>query len=98
VVLGRPNCDHLLELVYYINPPSPVASQLDRHQVNASHLCFNVQDINDVYNDLSGKGVRFLTPPKFLDREGGSRVGICYAQDPEGNWLEFIEEIDKPEH
>ena len=29
VVLGKPSCDHLLELVYYINPPSLVESQFD---------------------------------------------------------------------
>ena len=39
---------------------------------------------------LSGKGVRFVTEPKFRDTPNG-RVGIVYARDPEGNWLEFIQ-------
>jgi hypothetical protein len=35
--------------------------------------------------------VRFVTDPIFRELPGGGRFGICYAQDPEGNYLEFIQ-------
>ena len=95
VFLGSDNGEHMLELIYYFNPPSPVGHQLEHHQVNSVHICFNVNNLDDIYIDLSEKGVRFFTPPKVINRPVGGRVGICYAQDPEGNWLEFIEEFNE---
>lgn len=84
---------HSLELIYYIEPPSPTGSPLDRHQVNAMHLCFEIENLQAAYKEFSEKGVRFLTPPKVIEMPKGGSVCLCYAQDPEGNWLEFIEEL-----
>ena len=81
--------DHQIELVHYIDPPA-TAGYLDKHQLGASHICFHVQDLRHVYEELSGKGVKFVTEPKFRC-DNGNQVGVIYAQDPEGNWLEFIE-------
>ena len=50
----------------------------------------NVDDLPRFYDDLRSRGVEFVTPPKFRDSDDGPRTGVCYAQDPEGNWLEFI--------
>lgn len=91
VFVGAPEGNHLLELVHYIAPPSPTG-HLDRRQLGAGHVCFNVSDLAGLYTRLSAQGVRFVTPPKFRPRPDGSTHGICYAQDPEGNWLEFIED------
>ena len=81
---------HALELVYYIHPDSP-KGHLDRNQLGAAHVCFNVENIEELYKDLTNKGIEFVTPPIMTDTENGGRRGICYCQDPEGNWLEFIQ-------
>ncbi len=81
---------HSLELIQYLNPPSP-DGHLQRHQLGAAHVCFNVEDITAFHGRLSAHGVRFVTPPKFRPGPDGATHGICYAQDPEGNWLEFIQ-------
>ena len=96
IFLGDPNGKEILELVYYIDPPSPMGQPIYPNQLNAIHLCFNVAHLQEKYRELSGKGVRFLTPPKIIDGPGGSSVCLCYAQDPEGNWLEFKEVLSKP--
>lgn len=88
VFVGLQN-DHQVELVHYHDPPAS-EGYLDKHQLGATHVCYRVDDLRKVYKDLSAKGVQFVTQPKFRDVEGKS-VGIVYAQDPEGNWLEFIE-------
>lgn len=89
VFMGHPDSEHALELVHFIDPPSP-DGHLDRHQLGAAHVCFNVEDLAGLHQRLTGQGINFVTAPKY--REGdGVRTGICYAQDPEGNWLEFIE-------
>ena len=91
VFLGLPN-DHRLELVYYIDPPAE-PGYLDKHQLGAIHLCFDVADLRDTYDKLSAQGVRFVTEPQFHEIKG-KMLGIVYAQDPEGNWIEFIEGFD----
>ena len=63
----------------------------DHHQYGASHICFNVDDLNETYAALSAKGIEFITEPKYRETPDGARVGICYALDPEGNYLEFLE-------
>ena len=90
VFVGKSEGEHVLELVHFIDPPSP-DGHLDRDQLGAAHVCFNVDDLQRLHADLSARGVEFVTPPIFRDAPGGGRRGICYAKDPEGNWLEFIQ-------
>ena len=92
VFMGDASGKELLELVYYIEPASAPGQPLDRSQVNSIHLCFDIDNLQGVYKDLQDKGVRFLRPPKVIQRPVGP-VCLCYAQDPEGNWLEFKDEF-----
>ena len=89
VFLGFPGEKHSIELVYYVDPPAS-EGHLGKHQFGATHLCFTVDDLQAEYNRLQNCGVRFETPPKFSETSGG-RLGVIYARDPEGNWLELIE-------
>jgi catechol 2,3-dioxygenase-like lactoylglutathione lyase family enzyme len=91
VFIGAPTGEHQLELVHYIDPPSPDGERPERNQLGAAHVCFNVEDLPALYAKLTALGVRFVTPPKMQTRPDGRQSGICYAQDPEGNWLEFIQ-------
>ena len=88
--VGKTDGDHALELIHFIEPPSP-PGHLDRHQLGAAHVCFNVDDLEELHEELEAQGVRFVTDPIFRVLPGGGRFGICYAQDPEGNYLEFIQ-------
>lgn len=89
VFVGMPDGGHRIELVKYLKPEAP-EGHVDRHRLGATHICFDVDDLDEVHRRMAPRGLRFLTPPKFRDTPAG-RVGICYAQDPEGNWLEFIQ-------
>ena len=80
---------HQIELVHYIDPMAR-EGYLDKHQLGSMHVCFRVDDLRTLYGRLREQGVRFATEPKFRNIDGRS-VGVVYAQDPEGNWLEFIE-------
>ena len=90
VFVGKTDGDHLLELVHFINPSSS-DGHLERNQLGAAHVCFNVDNIDKLYNELEEEGVEFVTKPIYKDVPDGTRTGVCYAKDPEGNWLEFIE-------
>ncbi|MCH7735402.1 MAG: VOC family protein [Chloroflexi bacterium] len=81
---------HKIELVKYHEPESTDGHQ-EIPELGTAHICFNVDDLEKTHSELSARGVRFVTAPLFRETEGGGRHGIVYAQDPEGNWLEFIE-------
>jgi lactoylglutathione lyase len=91
VFVGKPEGQHLLELVHWIYPQSPGRNQSLRNELGSAHVAFNVQDIEALHRDLSAKGVRFVTGPKQSITSDGRVSSVCYGQDPEGNWLEFIE-------
>lgn len=93
VFVGRAQ-DHAIELIQYIHPPV-ADGHVDRHQLGAMHVCFDVDDLSRTWQTLKAKGVQFVTEPKFRDLEG-RRIGVVYARDPEGNWLEFIEGWTRP--
>ena len=82
--------DHQIELVHYIDPPAG-EGYLDKHQLGAMHICFNVGDLAALHRDLSARGIKFVTDPIFRELPDGAAMGIVYAQDPESNWLEFIQ-------
>jgi catechol 2,3-dioxygenase-like lactoylglutathione lyase family enzyme len=86
---------HQLELVKYFEPESPEAG-CDRHERGSMHVCFQVDNLQELYEKLSNQGVKFLTEPKFNRAPDGKTVGVVYFQDPEDNWLEFVQH-DVPE-
>ena len=90
VFVGREDATHSLELVYYRNPPSP-EGHLARNQLGSAHVAFNVRDLDSYYQRLRAAGVEFVTPPIHRGTPDSGELVICYAQDPEGNWLEFLE-------
>jgi extradiol dioxygenase family protein len=81
---------HQIELVHYLQPPAH-QGHLDKHQLGCMHVCFSVDDVQSLYSTLSAKGVRFATTPKYRRATDQQRIGVVYAQDPEGNWLEFVQ-------
>ena len=82
---------HQLELIQYVSPESGSVS-INRNDLGAAHLAFFVEDIDRFYAATSDKGLDYLNPPAPLEGENGKVVyKVCYAQDPDGNWLEFVE-------
>ena len=101
-VLGFPNAHikgafmgqgegHLLELIQYISPPSGPGG-IERNDIGATHLGFFVENLAQFYADKSHRGLRFLNPPaEERDANGNLVRSVAYSQDPDGNWLEFVE-------
>ena len=81
---------HQLELIQYINPPSGPGG-IARNDLGAAHLAFFVEDIDKYYAETKDRGLRFNNPPAVLaDGHGHVQRKALYAQDPDGNWLEFV--------
>ena len=78
---------HVLELSEYLNP---ISAQRPTHEcavLGASHLAFNVTDIEGTFQRLLDNGAIRLNAPVEV---APGRVA-CYLQDPDGNWIELIE-------
>jgi catechol 2,3-dioxygenase-like lactoylglutathione lyase family enzyme len=89
VMLETPGGAQRLELLKFERPERPDTHTRDIGPGSA-HVCFLVKDLQQVYDDLSQRGVPFIHPPVALQMDIGLIKG-CYARDPEGNWLEFLE-------
>ena len=101
-LLGFPNLEaknalvgagptHNIEIFQFINP---VAAE--RHESLNSPgtpwLGFMVDDLEALYRNLTAKGIRCVSTPNMLENpEPGRARGVFFAQDPDGNWLEFAE-------
>ena len=88
--LGLGDDGHMLELIQYLEPPS-TDGHVELNKLGATHVCFLVDDLRKAHEELLGKGVLFVTDPIFSKTPDGDDWGVVYFQDPEGNWLEFIE-------
>ena len=84
---------HQLGLLQYV-VPSSVEVHVEPKDLGASHLAFIVEDIEAFHQEKSQKGLRCISPPIYFSMGDKGRYGngkSFYAQDPDGNWLEFIE-------
>ena len=82
---------HKLELIQYLSPASG-ENHLQRNDLGASHLAFFVEDLDKFYEDTSRKGIKYNNlAAAMVDENGKLSRKAAYAQDPDGNWLEFVE-------
>lgn len=91
VLLGLDeNGSHILELVQYIRPEASDRPTEERAVLGASHLCFDVDDINATFDAMIASGAKKLNRPVEVSP---GRV-VCYLQDPDGNWIELIQSAE----
>jgi catechol 2,3-dioxygenase-like lactoylglutathione lyase family enzyme len=79
-----------LELIQYHSPPGlPFSAR--NCDVGASHVCFEVSDIHEAYEELIAEGVVFSTPPQYIDSGDLEGYTVVYFRDPDGLQLELIQ-------
>ena len=79
---------HHLELIQYVNPPPAERPTEERSVLGGTHLAFEVEDIEATHRTLTNNGARKLNPPVRVSSE---RIA-CYLQDPDGNWIELLQD------
>ena len=78
---------HILEIIQYINPPSADRPTEERAVLGASHIAFNVTNIQEIFSKMLEAGAKELNPPVEV---APGRI-VCYLQDPDGNWIELLD-------
>lgn len=94
--VGNGDMRHSLELIQFLNPPGEQVAPLERNSVGAVHLGVIVDGIDAYYEKLSAAGIVFVNPPAFRDATHPWARKACYFQDPDGNWVEFVERAPAP--
>jgi lactoylglutathione lyase len=59
---------------------------------NFDHIAFAVDDIESTVQELKKKGVTIAMEPYSLQ---GSTSKIAFIKDPDGNWLELIQSVQR---
>ncbi len=55
-----------------------------------SAVYFEVDDIQETFESLERKGVRFKSPPHVIHRSGGMEMLLADFRDPDGNQLALM--------
>lgn len=82
--------NYRLELIQYLSPPGEKINTRTCN-VGSAHVAFNVDDLQSMYEEMSAKGVTFVSPPCTVPvgpNKGGKAV---YLEDPDQNTLELIQ-------
>jgi catechol 2,3-dioxygenase-like lactoylglutathione lyase family enzyme len=82
----------MLELLQYVVPDSPVLVQR-RFDAGHSHIAFTVGDVDATRARALDAGALNCSPAVTLQEPGSSWDGVrvCYALDPDGRTIEFVE-------
>ena len=91
-LLRHPVNEFLLELFQYENPRGQ-KRELDNTFVGASHVAFEVEDIDAEYQALKAVGYGSINPPVDVERDGIIVARAMYALDPDGITVEMFQEF-----
>lgn len=80
----------VVELLCYSNDRQ---ESFDRSNadVGSAHVCIDVPDLQQAYEELQAKGVEFLAPPLPIDDGPLAGCAFAYFTDPNGVTLELFQ-------
>ena len=92
-ILCHPVNDFILELVEYKNPVGR-KRELDNPFIGSSHLAFEVDDVDVVYELFQDTGYGAINPPVDVERDGIAVARAMYGLDPDGISIEIFQEFE----
>ena len=81
-----------VELLHYSSPESPERTPFALHERGISHFSLTIENLDQEYEKLIKEGIVFISPPQTAP---GGRAKAAFCQDPDGNYIEFIEDLNK---
>jgi glyoxylase I family protein len=91
VKLGAKEGPTLLELLHFERPDISVSQRPSLFSTGATHFAITVTDLASVYRNLLNAEASVLAAP---ERSPDGRAFVCFGRDPEGNLIEFVEELN----
>jgi len=78
----------VVELLCYANRRQDTFDRSNA-DVGSTHVCIEVPDLQQAYDDLVAKGIAFLAPPLHIDDGPLAGGAFVYFKDPNGVTLEL---------
>ena len=79
-----------VELIEFLDPRILPKKFAQLNNNGLTHIAITVSNLDDTYNKLKMAGVTFTTAP-IISPDKQVKATVC--QDPEGNFLELIQEL-----
>jgi len=79
-----------IELIKFSKPEHIETKRNGLHNLGLTHLALTVDDLEKIYQQLMKMNIYFNCPPQISPN---GKLKVVFCQDPEGNYLELIEEI-----
>ena len=54
------------------------------------HIAFTVDDLDSMYREMMAEGIKFISKPTISPNK---MANVCFCRDPEGNYLELVQEM-----
>ena len=82
-------------MIELLKPSYPQDKKEDVHSdsvVNfgCMHIAFTVENLDEMYRSMIAEGIHFISQP-VVSPNGNACV--CFCRDPEGNYLELVQEL-----
>jgi catechol 2,3-dioxygenase-like lactoylglutathione lyase family enzyme len=84
----------LLEILEYVEPPSPIEDPLPQNAVGSHHVCFTVDDIRAWAEKLDAAGYRCYSEPQENRGEIDEGSWWMYFEGPGGIVFELMEMVE----
>jgi catechol 2,3-dioxygenase-like lactoylglutathione lyase family enzyme len=81
----------LLEVLEYVEPPSPIDRPLPQNAVGAHHVSFTVEGIQDWAEKLTAAGYRCYSEPRLIGSGLHKNTWWMYFEGPGGIVFELME-------
>jgi catechol 2,3-dioxygenase-like lactoylglutathione lyase family enzyme len=76
-----------IELLHFKSHPKEQC-QREINDIGISHVALTVDNLSQLYDQLTKSGVSFISPPRLSD-DGAATVAFCRA--PEGTYIELVQ-------
>lgn len=77
-----------IDLLEFTDPAPAGQPYPHLYHTGIARMCLKTNNIQQDYQDLSAKGIKFLSEPKRLP---GTSVSIVCFKDPDGTFVELLE-------
>jgi len=79
-----------IELLEFLSPRGkPLAKKIRSYDHAITHIAFEVDNIDETYNQWVAKGISFNSPPRAM--RGGKGNTCAFLYDPDGIALEILQ-------